>query len=418
MGLVVLEGCEDFLVWGPTVGTPTFTPGRTGNCINCGSSAGLLYLLHPHQESDVLTLGFAMRYILHSGSGYPAVAFLMSDASATVHTEIGVNVAGQIEVRRSSTSLTPLSAVGVIQMDRWHYVEVQAKLSDTAGWIIVRVDGATVITTATNLDTKNAGTKTVYDAARVYSSSGNNVRFDDIYLMSGAGRSVPRPDLRRDVASERERCRQPVGGLRRRQRRQLATRRRIPRRQRQLRLLADRRPAGPLHDGRPATHRRHHHRRHPRRTDDPHRLRHPAQREAAQPPHRDHRRPCRRARYRVPRCRPNLDVRPRRRRLRHARNAPPSTGRRPRWAPGKRGHASSSPGPAGSPGSATSGTSAGHSPRRSGCGTASAPSSPTSTTPKRTSPDGSPSRSRRRSPSPPASTGSPSAAATSPSAAR
>ena len=187
MGLVVLEGCEDFLVWGPSSGTPTFIPGRSGNCINCGSSTGLIYFLHPHQESDIVTVGFAMRYITHSGSGLPAIMHIGSDAGVTTHVEVGVSVTGQIEVRRSSTTIPPTSAVGVIQFDRWHYIEVQAKLSDTAGQITVRVDGAQVISTAANVDTKNAGTKTVFDWVRVYSSSTNNVRFDDIYLMTGAG---------------------------------------------------------------------------------------------------------------------------------------------------------------------------------------------------------------------------------------
>ncbi|HET9665979.1 MAG TPA: hypothetical protein VFP09_04460, partial [Desertimonas sp.] len=67
-----------------------------------------------------------------------------------------------------------------------YYMEVQAKLHDTTGFVTVRLNGV-VIAEALNVDTKNAGTKTTFDTLRFSATGGSNSRFDDLYLMTGAG---------------------------------------------------------------------------------------------------------------------------------------------------------------------------------------------------------------------------------------
>jgi hypothetical protein len=101
-----------------------------------------------------------------------------------------VTTGGAIEVRRGNFAGTVIgtSTTGVITAATWKYVEVQAKLHDTTGTVIVRVDGTERINLPT-VDTKNAGTKTVFDAVIIASSSGVTSLFDDLYVATGAGQA-------------------------------------------------------------------------------------------------------------------------------------------------------------------------------------------------------------------------------------
>ena len=93
---------------------------------------------------------------------------------------------GQLSFTMGAAAIAS-SATGVIVLNTWHYVEVQVKLHDTTGSATVRVDGTSVITIPT-VDTKNGGTKTVYDTVRLSAgAAGNTNQYDDLYLTMGAG---------------------------------------------------------------------------------------------------------------------------------------------------------------------------------------------------------------------------------------
>ena len=68
----------------------------------------------------------------------------------------------------------------------WYYVEIQAKLHDSTGFVIVRVNGVEVINAST-LDTKDGGTKTVYDRVSMAMFDGRVNQYDDLYITTGAG---------------------------------------------------------------------------------------------------------------------------------------------------------------------------------------------------------------------------------------
>src|SRR5204862_3050679 len=81
------------------------------------------------------------------------------------------------------------SAAHGMAVNTWYYIEWQIKLHDTTGFTSVRINGVQMFN-VTNVDTKNAGTKTTYDRVRLNdatANSGVSLWFDDLYITTGAG---------------------------------------------------------------------------------------------------------------------------------------------------------------------------------------------------------------------------------------
>ena len=81
------------------------------------------------------------------------------------------------------------SAVAAILDSIWAYVEIKAVIHDTAGSIVVKVNGVTVINVS-GVDTRNGGTPKV-DAILFGNGRGNNSNYDfyidDIYVLDDSG---------------------------------------------------------------------------------------------------------------------------------------------------------------------------------------------------------------------------------------
>jgi hypothetical protein len=185
VSLILLDGCEDISSWSTSGGS--IVTGRYNNCFRFTTSATYNRTLLSVEESDTLTVGFALRM---TGTPNTAATFLglRSDAGATSHLELQSDVNGRLAVMRPFTTIIT-TATGIVIPGTWHYVEMQARLHDTTGAVTLRVDGATVGTFSG--DTKNAGTKTVFDQVRLVFPFNNvtSYDFDDFYIMSGAGDS-------------------------------------------------------------------------------------------------------------------------------------------------------------------------------------------------------------------------------------
>lgn len=114
---------------------------------------------------------------------------LMSDAGATTHLTVSrVDSGGLCRVWRGAvggtllgTSTLPIMGTGGV----YYYLEVKATLDDSVGAVEVLIDGTSILS-LTGIDTKNAGTKTVFDAAQWY-APGSNWQLSDVYLCNGAG---------------------------------------------------------------------------------------------------------------------------------------------------------------------------------------------------------------------------------------
>lgn len=137
------------------------------------------------QEHATFIIGGAIKVdTLVAGLGF------MSDAAATAHICVVVEINGSLTVRRGTFSGTVLATSDVSAWNRsgtpFHYLELKATLHDTTGAYTVRVDGVAIASlTATGVDTKNGGTKAVFDSFCYY--GGIDGFFDDIYVANAAG---------------------------------------------------------------------------------------------------------------------------------------------------------------------------------------------------------------------------------------
>jgi hypothetical protein len=178
---VLMEPFNNFTTNGWVLGgSPTIVAGRTGTAARVsGSSGAASYNIPSGNQSADLTIGFAWQQT-NLGSD---ILFLRSDAGATDHNRINVGALGQIIFSRGSVSIAN-SVNGLVAINTWNYLEVRCTLADAGGIATVQLNGANVIT-ATDLDTKNAGTKTVYDQVRFATPDGRVYLIDDLYLSVG-----------------------------------------------------------------------------------------------------------------------------------------------------------------------------------------------------------------------------------------
>lgn len=113
---------------------------------------------------------------------------LRSDAGATAHVTLALSSGGGLNVRRGEHNGTVLGTAGALVLNTWYFIELKATLSDTVGTVDVRVNGVSTLS-LTGQDTKNAGTKTVFDSVLLGNSSTAQLvaYYDDVYFANGAG---------------------------------------------------------------------------------------------------------------------------------------------------------------------------------------------------------------------------------------
>lgn len=189
MSVIFSDGFDHYTTaiqkWTSGNGTISSTFGRNGNGI--APNTGLNKQVAASQEHATMTVGCAIKR--GGGSGQVLIVFL-SDSGVTTHLTIRVTGTGEIQAFRGTTAGTQLGSTvsaGTIPESVWKYIEVKAVLHDTTGSVEIRVDGnSTPVLSVTNQDTKNGGTKTVFDTVQLtFAVSSPN--FDDVYVTNGAG---------------------------------------------------------------------------------------------------------------------------------------------------------------------------------------------------------------------------------------
>ncbi len=184
MTLLHIDGFDDGLSsskWTTFAGTVATAYGRNGSGIRLANSSQILTRTLPAaDEHATLIWGAAVR----PSSANVIMLQMESDAGATDHLTFFINNALLIEARRGGSGGVLLgTASTALNANTWAYVECKATLSDTVGTVDVRINGASVLS-LTGQDTKNGGTKTVFDRVAVF---GGITDFDDLYLCNGAG---------------------------------------------------------------------------------------------------------------------------------------------------------------------------------------------------------------------------------------
>jgi hypothetical protein len=189
---VLAEPFNDFTTNSWTNTSSTIVTGRTGNAAQtAGSTAKAAYNIGAINQLDTITVGFAWRFTDANPTNQRDVVIFRSDAGATLHNKLIVNNSGGfglIGVTRNLTTVANNNTLSSFVQNTWYYIEVQITLHDTAGAVIMRVNGSQVIN-AGALDTKNAGTKTVYDQITI-GPTGNAAftgQYDDLYMSVGSG---------------------------------------------------------------------------------------------------------------------------------------------------------------------------------------------------------------------------------------
>ena len=194
MTLLFMDGFDDGLTaskWTTAAGAPA-TPvagGRTG------LKSGLFSSGSTSLRKTVVTADEHATFILGVALQLPALATMndfirfSSDALATTHITLGFNNNLAIEARRGIVGTllgTTDNNVLVTGASTWQYLEVLVTLHDTTGVVTIKVNGAQVLN-LTGIDTKNAGTKTVFESMQLITPAGGNAYVDDVYLCNGAG---------------------------------------------------------------------------------------------------------------------------------------------------------------------------------------------------------------------------------------
>lgn len=210
MTLLFLDGCDHWdsaaalSKWssysGPSLipgagGGGTGPSGRNGKGIGirsggAGNAAWVKKIVPVAQEHATFVVGFAMQAAPNLPTAVRRLLSLNSDGGVTEHVSLCLTAGGQLQVRRGDQAGTILgteTGVSFPVASTWHYVALKVLLSDTVGTVEVRLDGrSTPVIALTGIDTKNAGTKTVFDAIQ-FGDTGTSIDIDDIYLCNGAG---------------------------------------------------------------------------------------------------------------------------------------------------------------------------------------------------------------------------------------
>ena len=176
-----LEPFNDFTTngWMFAAGTPTIVAGRTGTAAQIPPSGQLAYVI-PAPSSDIVTVGAAIKD--PGGGGH--IFDMYGDGGSILHTSVQVNATGAVLGYRGATYLFQ-TANGVILPDVWYYMEAQFKLHDTTGYLVVKVNGVTVLNLL-DRDTRNAGSAAVYSQLRLgFAGASNNLFYDDLYWTIG-----------------------------------------------------------------------------------------------------------------------------------------------------------------------------------------------------------------------------------------
>lgn len=188
---VLLEPFNNFTAAPWTLGSNcTIVAGRTSTGASLAGTPATVFAKYPipaGAQASTMMVGFAYR--VNNVSGTRSICQFSADSGTISHVNLSVLTDGTLQARLGSTGGTLLaaSATAAIPINTYKYIELQANLSDTVGFVTLRIDGVQVAT-ATNVDTKNAGTNTVFDSFGLLGpNAGITNIFDDLYITTGDG---------------------------------------------------------------------------------------------------------------------------------------------------------------------------------------------------------------------------------------
>jgi hypothetical protein len=174
----------------------TLAAGRfAGQCLrHSGNSQRLTSRSIP--GTNTLTLGVAIRFEDpgNVSGNHPVIAFMT--AAAAAQFRVGLNTSGQVFIQLGTSTILATSAEAgpVFAADVWYYLEVEAFVHDTTGFVRVYRDGVLLVE-AENADTKGQAGSDLVELIRFIGNNGggtsdgpNIVSIDDIYVLDDSTR--------------------------------------------------------------------------------------------------------------------------------------------------------------------------------------------------------------------------------------
>ena len=190
MALVLLEGFDHYSTASQaglkgagydTSPTPLTSSGRFGGgCIQMSSSTDFLYF--QGTDTPIIWMGFAFYIEEINVPTITSTYFTWGIFSDTaIHVAFYINPSFGISVYRSSTLLGSTDP-GIISQQTWHYIECYAKIDNSVGEVILKVDGGEELN-LTNQDTFHAGVNTNI-ASVAFSAIYSSIEcwYDDLYI--------------------------------------------------------------------------------------------------------------------------------------------------------------------------------------------------------------------------------------------
>ncbi len=213
MALLYLEGFEGF---GTTTGTAGTTNVQNGlgykytgvfNQANgvriysgWGAGYGLAWASNSFGTSNYVDfalsslasvyIGFALK--TNSPVATNVLVAFRNNADSKIHMRLDLVAGGGLRIGRANLTTLMNSVMGVIPQGRWCYIESYVLINDTTGAYTVKVNGTTVMS-ATNVDTRDAGTTATLDSLRLIGHPASadtadaNVMIDDLYILDSTG---------------------------------------------------------------------------------------------------------------------------------------------------------------------------------------------------------------------------------------
>lgn len=192
MALRFIDGCEDLTTFPNNA--PVVQAGRYGNAWKVTTLDGWNWTSQGAWVNPTVTIGFALRNNGTAFGGANTTGFVLYDEGfLQPQLTFTISTDGTLNVKRAGPTGTLLgsSAAGLMVLNQWQYVEVQATINASTGTVLVRVNGTTVI----NLTAQNTKGSTVSTnvgclvGSLMSSGTGAASLIDDLYVCSGVGDS-------------------------------------------------------------------------------------------------------------------------------------------------------------------------------------------------------------------------------------
>jgi hypothetical protein len=146
--------------------------------------------------TNTLTLGVAIRIEDPENvlGNHPLIAFLT--AATAAQFRIGLNTSGQVFIQLGTSTILATSAEAgpVFAANVWHYLEIEAFVHDTTGFVRVYRDGVLLVA-AENADTRGQAGSDLVELIRFIGNNGGGTgdgpniwSIDDIYVLDASTR--------------------------------------------------------------------------------------------------------------------------------------------------------------------------------------------------------------------------------------